>query len=143
MILPRQIPYLRLLVLLWGAYAAVWLSLEGAPGRDLLLATWGVTLLALAGGARVVGGRRLSAGQVVALAGAVGLAAGAAVVPATLAAMALKTGLHAHGPEYSAAQIAAVWAQWPLWLVAGGVAGVGLGLVALGWGARWQDGSKS
>jgi len=43
---PRQIPYLRLLVLLWGAYAAVWLALEGAPGRDLLLAAWGLALLA-------------------------------------------------------------------------------------------------
>jgi len=142
MAFPRQIPYLRFLTLLWGAYAAVWLALEGAPGRDLLLAAWGVALLALAGAARTVGRRRLSAGQVVALAGAVGLAAGAAVVPAALAAMALKTGLHAHGPEYTAAQIAAVWAQWPLWLIAGGVAGVGLGLVALGWGARRQDGSK-
>ncbi len=132
MAFPRQIPYLRLLVLLWGAYAAVWLALEGAPGRDLLLAAWGVGLLALAGAARAVGGRRLSAGQVVALAGVVGLVAGAAVVPATFAAMAFKTGLHAHGPEYTVAQLAAVWAQWPLWLVAGGVAGVGLGLLLVG-----------
>lgn len=132
MAFPRQIPYLRLLVLLWGAYAAIWLALEGTPGRDLLLAAWGVVLLALAGVARAAGGRRLSAWQVVALAGAVGLAAGAAVVPATLAAMALKTGLHAHGPEYTAAQLAAVWSQWPLWLLAGGVAGVGLGLLLVG-----------
>lgn len=109
----------------------------------MLLAAWGVALVALAGAARVVGGRRLSAGQVVALAGAVGPAAGAAVVPMTLAAMALKTGLHAHGPEYTVAQLAAVWAQWPVWLVAGGVAGVGLALVALGWAARRQDGPKS
>ncbi|HQF71742.1 MAG TPA: hypothetical protein PLH39_10740, partial [Promineifilum sp.] len=64
---PRQIPYLRLLVLLWGAYAAVWLALEGAPGRDLLLAAWGLALLALAGMARVAGGQRLSAGSVLAL----------------------------------------------------------------------------
>ncbi len=132
MTFPRQIPYLRLLVLLWGAYAAVWLALEGAPGRELLLAAWTVGLAALAGTARAVGERRLSAGQVVALTGVVGLVAGAAVVPATLVAMALKTGLHAHGPEYTAAQLAAVWAQWPLWLVAGGVAGVGLGLLLVG-----------
>ncbi len=83
MTFPRQIPYLRLLVLLWGAYAAVWLALEGAPGRELLLAAWTVGLAALAGTARAVGERRLSAGQVVALTGVVGLVAGAAVVPAT------------------------------------------------------------
>jgi len=132
MTFPRQIPYLRLLVLLWGAYAAVWLALEGAPGRELLPAAWTVRLAALAGTARAVGERRLSAGQVVALTGVVGLVAGAAVVPATLVAMALKTGLHAHGPEYTAAQLAAMWAQWSLWLVAGGVAGVGLGLLLVG-----------
>ncbi len=136
MLFPKQIPHFRLLVLLWGAYAAVWLALEGAPGRDLLLAAGGLALLVVAGAARVCGGRRLSARQVVGLAGAVGLAAGAAVVPAALAAMAFKTGLHAHGAEYITAQIAAVWAQWPLWLMAGGMAGLGLGLVALGQAAR-------
>ncbi len=136
MLFPKQILHFRLLVLLWGAYAAVWLALEGAPGRELLLAAGGLALVAVAGAARVCGGRRLPAGQVVGLAGAVGLVAGAAVVPAALAAMAFKTGLHAHGAQYTTAQIAGLWAQWPLWLVAGGMAGLGLGLVGLGRAAR-------
>jgi len=89
--------------------------------------------------ARVAGGQRLSAGSVLALSAGVGLATGVAVAPAALAVMAFKAGLHAHGPEYTTAQIAAVWAQWPLWLVAGGAAGAGLGLIALGWAARRQE----
>ena len=45
--------------------------------------------------------------------------------------MAVKTGLHAHGPEYSAAQMAAVVGQWPFWVGAGVLAGMGLGMLAL------------
>ena len=50
---------------------------------------------------------------------------------AVLLLMAVKTGLHAHGPEYSAAQMAAVVGQWPFWVGAGVLAGMGLGMLAL------------
>ena len=51
--------------------------------------------------------------------------------PAVLLLMAVKTGLHAHGPEYSAAQLAAVVGQWPLWIGAGALAGAGVGLLVV------------
>lgn len=125
------VPYLRTATLLWGVYALVWLSLEGNVVADGLLAGWGLALLALWAAARRWGGRSVSAGQVAALGAAVGLAWGVALGPAVLLLMAVKTGLHAHGPEYSAAQIAAVVGQWPLWIGAGTLAGAGLGLLAL------------
>ena len=129
--IPVRVPYLRAATLLWGVYALVWLALEGHVARDGLLAGWGVALLALWAAARLLGGRELSTGQVVALGAAAGLAWGVALGPAVLLLMAVKTGLHAHGPEYSAAQIAAVVGQWPFWVGAGVLAGMGLGMLAL------------
>lgn len=127
--IPQQLPYWRLLVALWGVMAVVWLALEGSLGRDVLLAGWGLALLAGRLAARRWGGQELPAGRAVALLAALGLAVGAALAPATLLLMALKTGLHAHGPEYTAAELAWLGGQWPLWVVAGGVAGAGLGLL--------------
>jgi hypothetical protein len=123
-------PYLRVVTLLWGVYALVWLALEGDVGRDTLLAGWGLALAAVWLLARLFGGQALPAGRVAALGAAVGLVWGAALGPAVLGLMAFKTGLHGHGPEYTAAQIAGVWVQWPLWSVAGLIAGAGLALVA-------------
>ena len=122
---------LRAATLLWSLYALVWTRLEASLLRDGLLAGWGLALLALWRMARAFGEREVAAGWVAALGAAVGLAWGAALGPAVLLLMAVKTGLHAHGPEYSAAQIAAVVGQWPLWIGAGTLAGAGLGLLAL------------
>jgi len=135
---PEHNPYLKVAVLVWALLVLVWLALEGSVGREVLLAGWGLAALALWLVGRRAGGRRLSAGQWVAVAAAMGLALGATLAPATLALMAVKTGLHAHGPEYTAAEVAWVWEQLPLWAAAGGLAGAGLGLVGVGL-ARGRD----
>ena len=131
--IPHRVPHLWLAVLLWGLYALLWTRLEASLARDGLLAGWGLALLGVWLVARAFGGRALGAGQVAALGAAVGLAWGAALGPAVLLLMALKTGLHGHGPEYTAAQIGWVVAQWVWWVGAGGIAGVGLALLWLGW----------
>ena len=124
---------LRAATLLWSLYALVWTRLEASLLRDGLLAGWGLALLALWLMARAFGEREVAAGWVAALGAAVGLAWGAALGPAVLLLMALKTGLHGHGREYTAAQITWGAAQWPWWVAAGGIAGVGLALLWLGW----------
>jgi hypothetical protein len=43
--------------------------------------------------------------------------------------MALKTGLHAHGHEFTRAEIAWVLGRTPLWALAGLFAGLGVGLL--------------
>jgi NhaP-type Na+/H+ or K+/H+ antiporter len=43
--------------------------------------------------------------------------------------MALKTGLHAHGPEFSAIEVSWVLQQIPLWAAAGLAGGLGVGLL--------------
>jgi hypothetical protein len=43
--------------------------------------------------------------------------------------MILKTGIHAHGPEYTARELAWVWTQLPLWGGVGALTGLGFGLL--------------
>ena len=122
---------LRGLTLLWGLYAMVWMALEAGVGRDVLLAAWGLALLAGHLAARRLGGRPISAGAALGWGAAAGLAAGVALGPSLLLLMALKTGLHSHGPAYSATQMAQMAARWPWWIAAATAAGAGLGLLAL------------
>ena len=130
--IPSRAPCLKPVGLLLGVYAAVWMALEGSVPRDLLLAALLLALLAAALVTRFLGGRRLSTGQAVMFCAAVGLVYGAGLALLTLFLMALKTGLHAHGPEYSAAEITWVWQQLPLWAGAGVLAGAGLASLAVG-----------
>jgi hypothetical protein len=68
-----------------------------------------------------------------------GLALGAGTVLTTLFLMAVKTGLHAHGPEFSAADINNVWQQLALWSLVGLLGGLGLGLLLI---ARTPDSNQ-
>lgn len=130
--IPAHIPYLKAAFLLVGLYAAVWSALEGRLIYDLLLAAPALALFMVWLVAGRLGGRVLPRGRGVALAAVTGVAYGVGVVLLMLLLMILKTGLHAHGPEYTAAQVAWVWRQAPLWGAAGGLAGLGLGLLAAG-----------
>jgi hypothetical protein len=130
--IPTSIPFFKLAVGAVGLYALVWLALEGTLPRDIALAAagWGLGMAAFI--VRRWGGRELTGGRGVTLAAAAGLVYGLGVGLLTLALMAFKTGLHGHGPEYSAAEIAWVLRQWPLWGAAGALAGLGLGLLVAG-----------
>jgi hypothetical protein len=61
-----------------------------------------------------------------------GLALGAGSGLLSLLFMAVKTGLHAHGPEFSQAEIAWVWNGMLLWTTVGLLVGLGLGLIWAG-----------
>lgn len=121
---------LRLASAATGLYAIVWLALEGSVVRDLLLAiplsALGMYYLV----ARFFDGHERSSGWVIALSSFVGLAYGVGLALMMLFIMALKTGLHAHGPEYMPAEVVWVWRQLPLWGGVGALAGLGLGLLS-------------
>ena len=130
--IPPTIPYFKPMLGLALAYGFLWMALEGTLWRDLILAA---TVVLLAIGyltIRFLGGRTLSSRRFVLVAAAAGLAGGVALPFVTIFLMALKTGIHAHGPEYTAREIAWVWQQLPLWGTVGGLVGLGLGLVATG-----------
>ncbi|HMT20044.1 MAG TPA: hypothetical protein PKE20_02165 [Promineifilum sp.] len=113
-----------------GLYAIVWLALEGSVARDLLLAIPLSALGMYSILARFLGGRTLSPSRLIALSSFAGLAYGIGLALMMLFLMALKTGLHAHGPEYMPAEVAWVWRQLPLWGSAGALAGLGLGFLS-------------
>lgn len=128
---PEKIRGLKWLTIIVGLYAVVWLSLEGAPGQVIALA---VGLAMLAAGyltQRLLGGRELTVSQWLLFAGSLGAATGLACALLTLFLMAIKTGLHGHGPEFTTSQIEWVVGQIPLWTVTGTIAGLGVGLLVL------------
>lgn len=114
-----------------AAYGVIWIALEGDLARVLLLGL-GVTMVAVGHLARRLpppytsGFRRLLVG------GALGLLAGAGAALATLALMALKTGLHAHGPEFTVEEIRWVVSRLPWWAAGGALAGLGGALLITG-----------
>ena len=128
--IPRRIPGLRPLIFLAALYAAIWIALEGDLSRVMLLAL----LLALAGlgttAEKVAGGRTLSRPQWLLFAGLWGLLLGGGSALLALLLMAVKTGLHAHGPEFSTAEIAWLLSQLPWWATGGMLAGFGIALIA-------------
>jgi hypothetical protein len=129
MILPLTIPILRPATVLLALYSAVWISLEGNLPQTLVLGI-GVTAVSLLHLLqRTLCGRRLFLPSWLAMAAAAGLALGAGSGLLTLFLMALKTGLHAHGPEFTASEVAWLWRQLPLWSLAALLSTIGLALI--------------
>lgn len=132
--LPKNFPGLKWAAILVGLYAAIWITLEGHVGRVIALAL-GITLVT-AGylGQRLFGGRTFSPAGWLFATGLSGLLIGLGVALLTLILMGLKSGLHAHGPEFSREEIEWVLSQLPLWSGVGLLAGLGLGVLS----AEWQ-----
>ena len=129
--IPDRVYGLKWLIIFWAVTAVLWSLLEGDFGRVLIFGFFttltGLTYLFqrfLAGWAfSAVGGLMIMALW--------GLALGVGTILVTLFLMAVKTGLHAHGPEFSQAEITAVWNYLPLWSLAGLLGGLGLGLILI------------
>ena len=130
--LPDKLPGLRLLTILLAGYFALWISLEGDLTQTVILAV-GSCVLAAAhliqrwGRGRVLSGWFWLIGMTL-----TGLLVGVSTIFATLALMAVKTGLHAHGPEFTPSEIAWVWNQLPLWTIIGTLTSLGLASIILG-----------
>ena len=127
---PERIPGLKAATILLGLYAAVWITLEGAVPQVVALGLGVATVGAGHLMQKYLGGRRLPVGRWLAVAAAAGFSIGLGSSILTLAFMAVKTGLHAHGPEFTPAEIAWVLRQIPLWTAAGLLLGLGLGALS-------------
>jgi hypothetical protein len=122
---------MKLLVVVWGMTAVLWTVPEGDLQREGLFAVFTVFTGLTHFFRRYMAGRRLPAWQGLAIPALWGFLLGAGSVLMTLFLMAVKTGLHAHGPEFSAAEVSEVWRRLPLWSLAGTIGGLGLGLLLL------------
>lgn len=81
---------------------------------------------------RYLAGRSLSLWRWLALCAGAGVLSGPTSTLLTLVLMALKSGLHAHGPEFTPAQIEQVLWRTPHWTVSGMLIGLALGLLLAG-----------
>lgn len=127
--IPAKIPGLKAATILLGGYFVVWVALEGDMSQTVVLAGLAMGVLLGRIGQRYGAGRKLSPAGWLLLSGVGGASFGAGLGPLTLALMALKTGLHFHGPEFTPLEINFIMAQIPLWGLAGLLAGLGLGLI--------------
>ena len=131
MVFPGRRPYLKWLTAVYILYALIWIPLEGNLVRVVVMGV-GTTAVALAHLAqRFLGGKTLTRTQWLGATAVLGLLLGLGSSLLTLLFMAVKTGLHAHGPEFTLQQITWVWQQLPLWSLAGLISGLGLGMITM------------
>ena len=134
----ERIPVIKWFTIFWGIYMVIWAMVEGGLWATVL-AAW-LSTFVLGGWLfnRFLRGRTVSTGGWLLLSAVAGAAVGIGCGLLTLALMAIKTGLHAHGPEFSAAELAWVLQQIPIWALAGLLGGLGLGFL-LKAGSRQAD----
>lgn len=130
--IPAKLPGLRKLTAVWAVYGMVWMVWEGKLWPVVLMG--GLTTAVLLGylGQKVMAARSVSVGWWVVTTAVTGACFGFFSGILALFFMALKTGLHGHGPEFTPAEINWVLAQIPLWTAVGCLAGAGLGLLSVG-----------
>jgi hypothetical protein len=128
--IPTKLPGLKLATVLLGIYSAAWISLEGNLWQAVLMGVGVTSVTAGHLAQRYLSGRLLAIYKWLLLTGMGGLFLGLGSGLLTLFFMAVKTGLHAHGPEFSLEEINWVRQQIPLWTAVGLLAGLGLGLLA-------------
>jgi len=114
---------------LWAAVAVAWVILEGNLGWTVL---FGILTAFMAVGMivkRTLAGRNLSLRMWLTVTAFIGLLFGLGSAILTLLFMAVKTGLHAHGPEFTSFELNWVLQRAPIWAAAGLIGGLGLGLL--------------
>ncbi|MCB9423205.1 MAG: hypothetical protein H6667_25640 [Ardenticatenaceae bacterium] len=130
--IPQKIPSLKLVFVLLAVYTAVWISLEGALWQVVVMGA-GYTAVSLGyGWQKWLGGRVVDGWRWWGVTAVTGLLFGLGSGLLTLVFMAVKTGLHAHGPEFTPAQINWTLRQTPIWAAASLLAALGLALIFKG-----------
>jgi hypothetical protein len=126
---PAKVPGLKWITAVYALFAFVWIALEGSLAGAVLMgaSTTAVSLAYLS--QRFLGGRPFSAKQWWGMTAVSGLLFGLGSGLLTLLFMAVKTGLHSHGPEFTPPEVAWIIRQIPLWTAVGLLAGLGLGLL--------------
>jgi len=112
-------------------YVVAWATLESGLWATVLAAVLAASALLGHLFNKVLSGRMLSIGVWLLITAVFGALLGLGSALLTLIFMAIKIGLHAHGPEFSAQEVNWVFQQMPLWTFAGLLGGLGLGLILI------------
>ena len=127
--IPDRLPGMKGITILWGIFMAVWAVLEGGLWLTIFAAIFSLILFLAYLLQRVLVGRTFATTTWLLLAAFLGILTGLGSGLLTLVLIAIKTGLHAHGPEFSTAELNWVLQQIPLWSLVGLLTGLGLGLL--------------
>jgi len=114
---------------IWAATAVLWVLLEGNLRLTILFSTLTAFIITGMVVKKCLAGRELSLIAWLTAASLMGLLMGLGSAILTLLFMALKTGLHAHGPEFASLEINWVLQQTLIWPAAGLLGGLGLGIL--------------
>jgi hypothetical protein len=124
-----RLPGLKVGLVLLGVYTAVWITLEGALWQAVVMGV-GYTAVSLGyNWQKWLGGQVVDGWKWWGVTAVTGLLLGLGSGLLTLVFMAVKTGLHAHGPEFTPTEINWILQQTPIWTAAGLLAGLGRGLL--------------
>ena len=126
---PAKIPGLRWITAVYALYAFIWISLEGSLAGVLLMGVSTTAVLLLYLGQQFLGEYTFSVKQWLGITAVIGLLFGLGSGILTLLFMIIKTGLHAHGPEFTPPEVNWVMQQILWWAIVGLLAGLGLGMV--------------
>ena len=127
--LPDRVRGIKWITVLWALTAVIWIMLEGDLRQTILLGLLSCIVLLGHLANKVLSGRTFTLGVWLLWSALFGTLLGLGSALLTLFFMAIKTGLHAHGPEFSAQEIEWIFQQIPLWTLAGLLAGLGIGLL--------------
>jgi len=130
--LPEKFPFLKLTLILLGVYTVFWISLEGGLLRVVWMGVGVTAVSTLHLLQKQFGGRTLQAKWWVGVTAVSGTISGLLSVGTTLIFMIVKTGLHAHGPEFTPSEIEWVIQQWSLWGTVGLLCGSAIGFISAG-----------
>ncbi len=126
--IPDRFPFFKWLLILMAVYTAVWMALEGDFRRVLAMGVGWTAVLLLHLIQKYAGGRVQRRWVLVVETAVVGILFALSTIALTLVFMVLKTGIHGHGPEFSPHEINQLIEKLPIALLAGMIAGTGVGL---------------
>ncbi|MBE2219985.1 MAG: hypothetical protein IAF02_00505 [Anaerolineae bacterium] len=126
---PAKFPGLKWITAVYALYGFFWISLEGTlVGVTVMgVSTTAVVFAYLV--PHLLGDRLFSAKGWLGITAVLGIIFGLNSGILTLFFMVVKTGLHAHGPEFTPPEVAWILQQTLWWTVVGLLAGLGLGMV--------------
>ncbi len=127
---PTKIPGLKWVTAVYALFVLWWMTREGSLIWVTVMGVSTTAVLLAYLSQRFLGGRVFSLKQWLGITAVFGLLFGLGSGILTLFFMIVKTGLHAHGPEFTPPEVTWVMQQILWWGFVGLLAGLGLGMIA-------------